>query len=53
MKHLLLTVVSFFHHSLAVAKPALNTQLLDRTVMQLSLEDESKVVCVYPLNSTK
>ena len=53
MKHLLLSVVSFFHHSHHVAKPALNIQLLDRAVSQLAIADETKLICVYPTNKEK
>jgi len=53
MKHLLLSVVSFFHHPQHVAKPALNTLLLDRTISQLAIADQSKLICVYPFNQGK
>jgi hypothetical protein len=55
MKHLLFSIVSLFHHHSAakppvkVPAPALEVRPLDRSMPQLTISDETKLVCVYPL----
>ena len=68
MKHLLISVVSLFHHhhnhqpepvikpvALVVAKPSLDVGLLDRAIVTLpkSNENETKVICIYPVSAAK
>jgi hypothetical protein len=55
MKHILFSIVSIFHHHSAakppveVAKPALDVRLLDRSMPQLAITDDTKLICVYPM----
>jgi hypothetical protein len=49
MKHILLSLVSLFHHHQTTPKPSLDTVRLDRAMMELSVVDEDKVICVYPM----
>jgi hypothetical protein len=55
MKHLLFSIVSIFHHHSAakppveVPKPAAGVRLLDRSMPQLTISDDTKLICVYPL----
>jgi hypothetical protein len=51
IKHLVISVVSFFHHQHHVAKPALNMQLLERTSKQLTIFETNKLICVYPISA--
>ncbi len=53
LKHLVLSVVSFFHHRHPVVKPELNIQSLDRVTQQLITADPAKLVCVYPTTEVK
>jgi hypothetical protein len=55
MKHLLFSIASIFHHHSAakppveVLTPALEVRLLNRSMPQLTISDETKLICVYPL----
>jgi hypothetical protein len=57
MKHLLFSFVSIFHHHPAakppveVPKPAPDVRPLNRSMPQLTISDETKLICVYPLDS--
>jgi hypothetical protein len=49
MKHLFLSVLSFFHYPKPTGKPALQVKVLDRALEQFKFDEQDSLVCVYPV----